>query len=81
MERDITQHAAAKMQGGWSASDFSKFLKRDSLEQLLPKFDKLDPLVRVRLLLSVLTLDGAVKQSLKQGLEVPQPPVVFSVHN
>lgn len=69
MERDITQHAAAKMQGGWSASDFSKFLKRDSLEQLLPKFDKLDPLVRVRLLLSVLTLDDAVKQSLKQGLE------------
>ncbi len=51
MERDIAHFASAKLQGGWSASDFGKYLNRDNLVLLLPKFDKLDPLVRVRLLL------------------------------
>lgn len=74
MERDITQQATGKLQGGWSASDFSKTLNKGNfLEMLLPKFDKLDPLVRVRLLLSLLTLDEGVKQSLPQDLEVPHP--------
>lgn len=70
MDRDITHFASAKLGGGWNASDFSKYLTRENLEMLVPRFDKLDPLVRVRLLLSVLTLDDATKLFLQQDLEV-----------
>jgi len=79
MDRDITHFASAKLQGGWSASDFSKYLNRENLAMLLPKFDKLDPLVRVRLLLSVLTLDDATKHSLQPDLEVPLSVDYFTV--
>ena len=74
MERDITHFASAKLQGGWSASDFGKYLNRENLTMLVLRFDKLDPLVRVRLLLSVLALDDATKQSLQPELEVGNSP-------
>lgn len=74
MERDITHFASAKFQGGWSASDFGKYLNRENITMLVLKFDKLDPLVRVRLLLSVLALDDATRHSLQPELEVQISP-------
>ena len=70
MQRDIVHFAASKLQGGWSAADFSKYLTKDTLRDLLPKFDKFEPLVRVRILLSLLTLDKETKHAMNDELQV-----------
>ena len=70
MHRDIAHFASSKLQGEWSAADFGKYLTKENLQALLPRYDKLEPLVRVRLLLSVIPLDAVAKQSLNPELQV-----------
>lgn len=70
MQRDLVHFTSSKLQGGWSASDFTKHLTKEALLALLPKFDKFEPLVRVRILLSLLTLDKELKRSLSNELQV-----------
>lgn len=70
MQRDVLHFAAAKLQGGWSAGDFGKYLSRDTVEELVEKFDKFEPLVRVRILLSILTLENQTKHTLHDQLQV-----------
>ena len=70
LQRDIVYFTSQKLQGDWSAADFGKHLTAESLKSLLPKYDRLDPLVRVRLLLSVLTLDSKQLASIQEELKV-----------
>lgn len=70
MQRDLVHFTATKLQGGWSAADFSRYLTAENLKQLLPRIDKFEPLVRVRILLSLLTLDKGVKQACHDELQV-----------
>lgn len=70
MQRDISQFASTKLQGGWSAADFGKYLTKDNLKALLNKFDKLEPLVRVRLLLACVLLEDRAKLALQPEIEV-----------
>lgn len=70
MQRDISHFAANKLQGGWSASDFAKHLTKANLHSLQQRFDKLEPLVRVRLLLAQLSLDSSARHALQPELQV-----------
>lgn len=70
MQRDITQFASTKLQGGWSAAEFGKHLTKDNLRVLLQRFDKLEPLVRVRLLLACALLEDSAKLALQPEIEV-----------
>ncbi len=70
MQRDISQFASTKLQGGWSAADFGKYLTKDNLRVLLQKFDKLEPLVRVRLLLACVLLEDSAKLTSQPEIEV-----------
>ena len=77
MQRDVLHFAAAKLQGGWSAADFGRYLNKDTLKELLIKYDRFEPLVRVRVLLSALTLDDHTKHALQDELKVI-PELMFA---
>ena len=70
MLRDIVYFTSQKLQNDWSAADFAKNLTAENLQALLPKYDRLDPLVRVRLLLSVLTVDQKKLAAIETELQV-----------
>ena len=71
MIRDLAHYATSKLQGDWSAAAFTKSLSREMLQSLVPRFDKLDPLVRVRLLLAAMLLPPAQREALLPELQVP----------
>ena len=71
MIRDLAHYATSKLQGDWSAAAFTKSLSREMLQSLVPRFDKLDPLVRVRLLLAAMLLPRAQREALLPELQVP----------
>lgn len=73
MQRDAAYFTSQKLQGDWSATDFSKHLTKENLKALLPKYDRLEPLVRVRLLLSVLSLDKKSLAVIQEELKVCLP--------
>ena len=74
MNRDVAHYAINKLQGDWSAPDFTKSLTREVLATLVPRFEKLDPLVRVRLLLSALLLPPEARSELSAELKVRTNP-------
>jgi hypothetical protein len=61
---------ASRLAGDWSAPDFARSLTPALLTELTARFDGLDPLVRVRLLLSVLHLPPDARIGLTAELEV-----------
>ncbi len=69
MNRDLAHYATSKLQGDWSALAFTKSLTREMLQSLIPRFEKLDPLVRVRLLLAALMLPPAQREELLPELQ------------
>ncbi|BDA44367.1 probable negative elongation factor A at N-terminal half [Coccomyxa sp. Obi] len=69
MSRDVAIQASAKLSGDWSAPEYAKTLSKEVLQELLPRYPKLDPLVRMRLLLSIMSLPAEVKSSMQQELE------------
>ena len=73
MSRDAFNLAQAKLQGEWSAPEFAKSLSAEVLRELLPRFDKLEPLVRVRLLLACLSLEPATRAAMDPELQVWLP--------
>ena len=70
MQRDIVHFTDNKLKGGWSAAELTKYLNKDTLRELIQKFDRFEPLVRVRILLSLLTLDNESKAALHDELKV-----------
>lgn len=70
MQRDIVHFTDNKLKGGWSAAELTKYLNKDTLKELHHKFDRFEPLVRVRILLSLLTLDNESKAALRDELKV-----------
>lgn len=74
MSRDVAIQASAKLSGDWSAPEYAKTLSKETLQELLPRYPKLDPLVRMRLLLSIMSLPVEVKSSMQQELEVTPVP-------
>jgi hypothetical protein len=70
MNRDVLLLATSKLSGDWSAPDFTKSLSKEVLQELLSRFDKLDPLVRVRLLLSAMSLPSEARSSMTEELKV-----------
>jgi len=62
--------AASRLAGDWSAPDFGRALTPALLSELTSRFDGLDPLVRVRLLLAVMHLPPAAREGLRAELEV-----------
>ncbi|EIE26082.1 hypothetical protein COCSUDRAFT_61078 [Coccomyxa subellipsoidea C-169] len=69
MSRDVAIQASAKLSGDWSAPEYTKSLTKEVLQELLPRFPKLDPLVRMRLLLSVMSLPAEARAGMQQELE------------
>ena len=69
MNRDLAHYATSKLQGDWSALAFTKSLTREMLQSLIPRFEKLDPLVRFRLLLAALMLPPAQREELLPELQ------------
>ncbi|KAK9830636.1 hypothetical protein WJX81_007675 [Elliptochloris bilobata] len=69
MARDLAHYATSKLQGDWSALAFTKSLSREMLQSLVPRFEKLDPLVRVRLLLAAMLLPPAQREDLAPELQ------------
>ncbi|CAL8470327.1 g9869 [Coccomyxa elongata] len=69
MSRDVAIQASAKLSGDWSAPEYAKTLSKEVLQELLPRYPKLDPLVRMRLLLSIMSLPAEVKSSMQQELQ------------
>ena len=74
MSRDVAIQASAKLSGDWSAPEYAKNLSKEVMQELLPRYPKLDPLVRMRLLLSIMSLPAEVKSSMHQELEVTPVP-------
>lgn len=70
MNRDVLLLATSKLSGDWSAPDFSKLLTKEVLQELLPRFEKLDPLVRMRLLLSAMHLPAEARTTMAGELKV-----------
>ena len=70
MSRDVAIQASSKLSGDWSAPEYTKSLTKEVLQELLPRFPKLDPLVRMRLLLSVMSLPAEARVGMQQELEV-----------
>ncbi len=73
MQRDIVHFIDNKLRGGWSAAELTKHLNKETLRELSQKFERFEPLVRVRILLSLLTLDNEAKTSLSDELKVLFP--------
>lgn len=70
MSRDVAVQASAKLSGDWSAPEYTKSLTKEVLQELLPRFPKLDPLVRMRLLLSIMSLPTEARANMQQELKV-----------
>jgi len=80
MSRHVAIQASAKLSGDWSAPDYTKVLTKEQLQELLPHFSKLDPLVRMRLLLSIMSLHAEARSSMQQELEVLLHHCVYNLH-
>ena len=70
MAPDSTTVANAKLEGDWSALEFSQELTAGAIEALTASLDKLEPLPRVRLLLAALLLPRAKREELREPLQV-----------
>lgn len=69
-DRDNVYVATSKLKGEWSAPDFSKILTKDMVTDLVSRFDMLEPLVRMRLLLACMGLPTALREELQTELQV-----------
>ena len=74
MNRDAAQQASQRLAGDWSAPEFARSLSREALQELLPRFDKLEPLVRVRLLLAAMHLPPDARADMRPELQVSLLP-------
>jgi hypothetical protein len=68
--RDGVQLAAVKLFGEWSAPDFAKCINKEVIGDLISRFDQLEPLVRMRTLLSCMSLPRAQRLELQTELQV-----------
>jgi hypothetical protein len=69
MNRDAAHQASQRLAGDWSAPEFARSLSREALQELLPRFDKLEPLVRVRLLLAAMHLPPDARAGMREELQ------------
>jgi hypothetical protein len=67
-ERDDIAWTNAKLSGPWSAAKFAQHIKGKLLQNCLQRFEKLDPLVRVRLLMACLFLSDDDKATMSDQL-------------
>ena len=71
MNRDPAHQASQRLADDWAAPEFARsFLTKEALQELLPRFDKLEPLVRVRLLLAAMHLPLEARAGMVPQLEV-----------
>ena len=73
MNRDVAHQASQRLAGDWAAPDFTRALTREALAELLPRFERLEPLVRARLLLAAMHLPGPARAAMRAELQVPMP--------
>ena len=73
MNRDAAHQASQRLAGDWSAPEYARALSREALAELLPRFERLEPLVRARLLLAAAHLPPAARAGMRAELQVPPP--------
>lgn len=68
MQRDVLVWAQSKLSGPWSAGEITGSLTSELLVKITDDFDRLEPLVRVRLLISCAFLTPTRRQDLADEL-------------
>ena len=69
MQRDIVLWTSSNLAGPWSAGEITGSLTSEMLRGVITAFDRLEPLVRVRLLLACAFLKPAQRHELASELE------------
>lgn len=69
MQRDVVLWTTSKLSGSWSASEIASTLTVELLEQMVDVFERMEPLIRVRLLIACTFLEPARFRELAIALE------------
>ena len=70
MAPDPALSASLKLEGEWSALHYASELTAGSITDLVSRLERLEPMTRVRLLLSALLLPRAKREEFRDELEV-----------
>ena len=66
--RDIILWASNKLERPWSSPAFTPLLSKEVVDALLPRFSQLEPGVRMRVILSSISLRRAAMSELRDDL-------------